>query len=267
MSRRKPLRSPRLERKARRKRSRKIAALSLGALMVAGLAVYGLSRPELRLRSVEVVGADRVSAEVVNARVQDALSRTILGFIPSSHVLFYPKTELTASLLKEFPALSNVAFSLQGFSSLRVFLHEREPRALWCAGTECLLLDEMGLAFAPAEESAERLYYQLSGEGTAVLPGTEVISRERLSELLLFLRKLENAGFTVERVLLKEQGELDVALRGGTRLLLREGQYERSLVNLKTLLAADGLSLTKDGSLSASYIDLRYGNKIYFKPQ
>lgn len=265
---RKPLRSPRLARKKRQRRSRKILLLSLFILTAIGWAAYGLSRPEFRLRSVEVVGASQVPADTIRERILQELSGSIFGFIPKSHTLLYPKAVLKASLLKEFPALSNVALSLQSLSSLRVFLYEREPRALWCASSgDCFFIDETGTLFAPADAGEKERYYRLLGRTAEVSLGTTVIEETRLAKLLSFLRKLEDTGFPPEQVSFKEQGELEVALRGKMRLFLREGEYERVLANLETLMAENSLSLNEDGALSASYIDLRYGNKIYFKPR
>lgn len=266
MQRRKPLRSPRLARKKRRKQSRKILLLSLFILAAIGWALYGLSRPEFRLRSVEVVGASQVPAEKIRERTLQELSGTVFGFIPKSHALLYPKTALKASLLKEFPALSNVALSLQSISSLRIFLYERQPSALWCASSEdCFFIDETGTLFARAGTGDKEQYYRLLGGGVEASLGTTAIEQVRLLKLLSFLRKLEDMGLLPESASLKGQGELEVALLEGTRLFLREGEYDRVLANLETLMAENSLSLNKDGTLSARYIDLRYGNKIYFK--
>ena len=92
-------------------------------------------------------------------------------------------------------------------------------------------------------------------------------SQEELSKLLLFLKKLEMAGLEPREVLLKEQDELEVVLSFGTRLLLRSGNYDTALINLETLMEQDNLLSRNKGELSVSYIDLRYGNKIYFKPR
>ena len=85
--------------------------------------------------------------------------------------------------------------------------------------------------------------------------------------MLLFLKKLEMSGLEPKEVLLKEQDELEIVLNLGTRLLLRDGEYDLALINLKTLMEQDNLLSRNKGELSVSYIDLRYGNKIYFKPR
>lgn len=268
MSRRKTLRSPRSARKERRKKSRKILLFSVFFAVAAGGALYGFSRPEFRLTTVEITGSTEMPADRIRERVLEELSGTTLGFIPKSHTFFYPKAALKESLIKEFPALSGVAISLQSLSALRVSLNERKPRALWCVSPQdCFLIDETGTLFARPETGTERLYYRLLGKAAEAKLGVNVIEQERLAEALLFLKKLTDSGLEPEKTLFKEQREIEVTLRGGTRLLLREGEYDQARANLETLMGQTDLLPKKNGALSVTYIDLRYGNKIYFKPR
>ncbi|KKU78176.1 MAG: hypothetical protein UY03_C0002G0002 [Parcubacteria group bacterium GW2011_GWA2_47_64] len=257
-----------MARKERRRKIRKIFLLSVLFTAAAAGIVYGLSRPELRIISIEVAGSRQVQEELIQRTVANVMKRTYLWFIPKSHTLLYPKTELKESLMKEFPALSGVSISLKSLSALRVFVYEREPQALWCASRqECSMMDKTGFVFAPAEMGMEQMYYRFLKMDAKAPIGTEVIPQEELSKLLLFLKKLEMAGLEPREVLLKEQDELEVVLSFGTRLLLRSGNYDTALINLETLMEQDNLLSRNKGELSVSYIDLRYGNKIYFKPR
>lgn len=268
MARRKVIRSPRSVRKERVQKNKKIFWLALLFLAVLGGVLYGFSRPEFRITEVEVIGSKRVSEDLVREKVQQELVRTFLGFIPKSHSLLYPKTSIQDALVKEFPAFSRVSLSLRNLSTLRVFVYEREPLALWCdPKEECFLIDETGFIFAPADFGTEHMYYRIEGGvGTETLRDV-AISKEKLSKLLSFLKRLEDVNLQPETVLQKEQGELEVLLHGGTRLLLREDGYEKAFISLETLISQHALPVKGSGDLSAAYVDLRYGNKIYFKPR
>ncbi|HCB35364.1 MAG: hypothetical protein A2W52_02740 [Candidatus Taylorbacteria bacterium RIFCSPHIGHO2_02_49_25] len=268
MSRRKPLRSRRLARKERRKKFRNIFLFSLLGIGIVSWTVYGFSRPNFRIARIEVAGFNRVNDALIRNAVKQALAGSYLGFIPKSHALLYPQSELRATLLRDFPIFASVSLSLRNLSTLRVSVREREAEALWCtAGKECFLLDSAGVAFAPAGESAGKMYYRFDGKGGAPDLGKHVIEAGRLGALLRFLKKLEHEGLAARVVSLKEQDEFEVLLQSGTRLLLRGENYDSTLITLQTLLEQDGLFSRKDGALGAAYIDLRYGNKIYFKPK
>ena len=268
MARHKILRSPRSARKEHRRKSRKILFFSVLFLLATGGIIYTFSRPEFRITSIEVIGSGRVSAERIQKSVREGMSGTIFGFIPKSHTFFFPKDSLSKSLKKEFPIFSSVSLSLQNLAALRVIVHEREPKALWCVSTkECFFVDKTGFVFAPAEGGTEQMYYRFEKEAASSPIGTKVVDPTKFSQMFRFLKDLEQKGLNPERMLLNEHDEVEVTLRGGTRLLLKDGEYDLALSNLETLLGQDGLLSKKGGELSVDYVDLRYGNKIYYKPR
>lgn len=267
MPRHKILRSPRLRRKERQRKIKRISLFSFLFLAAILGILYEFSKPEFRIRSVEVSGSKQVSKERIQNVATAAMNGMYLWFIPKAHTLLYPKSALKESIMREFPALSGVSLSLGSLSALRVFVYEREPQALWCASREeCFLIDETGLAFALAEPGMEQMYYRFEKKEAKTPLGREVISQERFKALLRFFKELETAGFPPKGALIKERGELEVTLDSGARLLLRDGDFDTALINLKTLLEQDDLLSKNGGKLSVDYIDLRYGNKIYFKP-
>lgn len=262
------IRSPRLARKEQKRKTRKTILLSLFSLTVALGVLYGFSRKEFRITSVDVSGAVRVPESLVRSAVEAQLVGTYWGLIPKAHSLLYPKSVLREALTQEFPTFSGVSISLNNLASLRISVREREPLALWCTATQvCFLLDETGFVFAEAEPGMEDLYYRFEREATTTPLGSSVLEKTKLNALMSFLGGLEKLGFTPEKVRFLNERELHVFLQGGMQLLLNENEFERSLANVETLLSENDLLPTRSGLLNVDYIDLRYGNKIYFKPR
>ncbi len=268
MARHKVIRSLRLARKEKKKKLRKgIFSALLSVVALAG-AVYGFSRPMFRITEIDVSGSSRVPEASVIEAVKQGIAGTYLGFIPKAHTLLYPKAALKEELAKAFPVFSKVSISLGSLAALRIAVREREPQALWCAGVHsCFLVDETGFVFAPSEMGAEKLYYRLEKEATSTPLGTEVISADRLAAGIAFLEELEKLGFNPERMLFQREMDVEVFLSWNTRLLLKEGDYTRALSNLQILLAEGDVLPGTVASPEVDYIDLRYGNKIYFKPR
>lgn len=268
MARHKVIRSPRLARKEKKRKAQKIIFFALLSLVLLVAAMYGFSRPVFRITEIDVSGSSRVPEANVIEAVRQGIAGTYFGFIPKAHTLLYPKTALKEELIKEFPAFSKVSLSLGSLAALHVAVREREPQALWCAGVSgCFLVDETGFAFAPADLGTEKLYYRFEKEATSSPLGTEVMSADRLAASIAFLKELEKLGFNPERLLLEREQDVEVVLSGNARLLLKEGDYAHALTNLQTLLTQGDVLPLAGSSLKVEYIDLRYGNKIYFKPK
>lgn len=264
---RKTIRSSRFARKERHRKTRRFLLLFLAVFSVGGGLAYVLSRPAFRIQETLLVGVTRAPEETVRALLSEELSGEYLGFIPKAHIIFYPRKAILESLLLRFPSFSRVSLSLKNLAALQVAVREREPEALWCVGERgCFLLDGNGVAFEEANSESERLYYRLEKVATSSPIGRTVIPPLRLAALFSFLKELEQLSLEPRRVVFSGTRDMEVALSDGARLRLRENDYARALANLRALLWSEALPRSGDG-LAVSYIDLRYGNKIYFKPK
>lgn len=62
-----------------------------------------------------------------------------------------------------------------------------------------------------------------------------------------------------------ENGDYELHLRGGGKLLFTEdNDLPLTLINLSTVLQ-DNISLPSKRDTEINYIDLRYGNRVFFK--
>ncbi|PIQ68955.1 MAG: hypothetical protein COV91_01355 [Candidatus Taylorbacteria bacterium CG11_big_fil_rev_8_21_14_0_20_46_11] len=261
-------RSPKLQRKTRQRRIHKLVLVGVLLCFVVAMGVYGVLRPEFRIHEIKIDGGESVPTELIADYIRHGMQGTYLGFIPKEHILFYPQHALTAGVLQAFPVLSHVAISRGGFSSVHVSAVSRNPYALWCEGEACYFIDETGFVFAPAPDTSLSLYYRITTEilATTTPVGTARIERDHLADVFSLLVRLESLGFETSDLRILPQGEHVVVLRGGARLLFGTDSFTPTLNRLETLLAEQELVPRLDsGSLDVDYIDLRYGNKIYFK--
>ena len=264
---RRTFRSSRVARQERRRKAKKLLLFLVGALCLAGGALYALSRPALRIQRVELAGATRIPEESLRALLAEQLSGAYFGVIPRAHILFYPRAAIRESLLLRFPSLSRVSLSLKNLAALQVSVREREPAALWCVAEHvCFFIDRTGFAFEEAGAEREGRYYRLERVATTSPIGRAVIESKRLADLFAFLKELERLSLEPRRVVFEEAHEMRVALSNGVQLLLKEGAYAKALDSMQVLLRDEALPKTEN-ELSVYYIDLRYGNKVYFKPR
>lgn len=266
--RKKTLRSPKLQRKTRQKKMHKMVLLSTFLFVSLVALVYALFRPEFRIRDIQIDGGEAVPRESIATFLRSGMEGSYLGVIPKKHILFYPKNRLTASTLNAFPTLSNVDISRGGISRVHVSAVSRNPHVSWCEDGQCFFMDDTGFVFSEATEGSESLYYRFVSEQIATTTpiGSNRLEPEHLSQLFSALVRLETFGLETKELRFKENGEYEVVLRGGARLLLGVHEFDKALNRLETLLGEKGLVPRQGiGGLGIDYIDLRYGNKIYFK--
>lgn len=278
MPRRQTLRSPRLLRRKRREQRKKSIAVILLAAALVGGALYVLTLPAFSITDIDVVGESPVPTEQIASLVKQELSGRYVTMLPKAHVFLYPRQAIEETLRVRFPVLERVDISLRNLGSVRVSLSPRQRAALWCvdaaAGSgemRCFFVDKTGFAFDALPDAASSLYPRFLSRTTATSSplGITVLSKERLGTLLSLLSGLEALHLEVSVADLLPGGELAVHLRSGGKILLRgDGDFSGELSRLEVLLAEKNLvPRTAGEGLRVEYIDLRYGNKIYFKPR
>lgn len=273
MKRRRGLRSPRLARKERRTKNKKIVLFLCAGFLILFALGYTVTMSEFRIIRVSVQGVENEMQAKIVASAEDVLQEKYFGIIPKAYFLLYPRRALSKSLEKQFPLLASVSTALVNLTELEVAVAKRTPVALWCVAEECFYIDKTGFAFGAVETDVGHLYYRLRSlktQNAQNIVGTEALPPERLVQLLSFFSKLEDLGLSPVEVTFREGAEEEIILQGGSRLLVKEAE-ELGVVmrRLELLLGEKGLVPRRESTeeISVDYIDLRFGNKIFYKPR
>ncbi|WP_299019125.1 cell division protein FtsQ/DivIB [uncultured Photobacterium sp.] len=145
--------------------------------------------------------------------------------------------------LDALPWIARTSVRKQWPDSIKVFLVEHQPAAVW--NQHYLVNTEGDVFLAPAE--------QVSGQNLVELTGPENTSREMLAALLEMQPRLQRAGFDIAALAFNERRAWRVWLTNGVRLELgREARMERleRFVGLYPELEQLGKAV--------EYVDLRY---------
>lgn len=277
MARHTVLHSPRLARRLRKRAERRIARIISALVLVLGAVLFLITRDSFLIREVIVSGASEELSAAITETAREGLAGAYLSLVPKANAFVYPKREIEKVILERFPLVRSASVRLRSPSQLGVVVREREGVALWCAihetadREECLRIDESGVAFEKAPRGVDALYRIRAGvNGRSVVPplGTRVLPESRLSALLSFLRALETLSLSPSRLTLLQDGDVSAEIAGGGRILAREGvNFLKQAEHLRDLLSESELVPRGGEKLLVDYIDLRYGNKLYFKPR
>jgi len=248
--------------------------LAIIAFVFSGL----LYLPFFKISAVVIEGAVAVPENELRAAVEEGLNRRYFGLIPAGTVFSYPAREIESGLLKLFPRLETANLFVRGFSSLSLKVVERQPAALWCDGAwesdglgsgECYFLDADGFAFETAPVFSGNPYLRYVTGTTTAAPsvGSRFLPPAAFRELQFFAESVRRLDLEPLTVFLSGGGDAEMTVSGAAKIIfsLSEGLNE-TLGNLTVLLNSGGV-LDKMGKppLRFDYIDLRFGNKIFYK--
>lgn len=273
------LRSARQKRRRRNRFRARMAALALFFCAFLGGLSYFFHTAAFTISAVRVEGATVADQDALERTVETILSGKYFWFFPKRNFFLYPKGTLEKSLLDSFKQLEALKIRTPDFKTLVVSVVLRTPHALWCGtrmkdageaeASACYFMDERGLLFAQAPSFSGDLYFTYYGDiGKGEAIGSRLLQPDRFRNLDAFLTSLRTLGLSP--VALDIDGS-DGAIRlkkGDTILVSLKDDFGRTLQNLQSFLAGNARAVSSgEMAAVASFrsIDLRFGNKIFFK--
>ena len=236
-----------------------------------------------KIEQIQVEGTNESDRNKLLLFTQEKLKGNYLFMYARENSYLFPKREIEEGILHEFPRLKNVRVSRIDYHTLSLPVAERAHFALWCGEEflsahileDCWFIDNTGFVFEHAPTFSTGVYFEVygalerAGEDT---PLRAVLPRGRFNLALSFMQELQKEHISLLRIFIKPEEEYGVVVNSSehnpylrdTEILFKEGQDSSMLI--KNLLAALPVQFPIGSVLKKKllYIDLRFGNKIYF---
>ncbi|MFA5778457.1 MAG: hypothetical protein WC870_03170 [Candidatus Paceibacterota bacterium] len=296
MQKRNVLNSPRLvELKKRRQKAilNKVLISLLGFSVIFILLAYISRFDNLNITEIQISGNKILETEILQTTVEQQISNKYLWLFPKTNILIYPKNAVKEELKEKFKRLKDVNLSIKNNKILEVSLTERIAKYTWCGTVmpaqvdplqknvdtqKCYFLDEDGYLFDEAPYFSGEVYFKFYGLTNLNDEGIGAgfyFSEPNFKQLISFKNALESMELKPTSLYIKENDDIEIFLsRGktlptGPRIILKkDSDFDKVAENLQTAITTEPLkSKLKNKYSSLLYIDLRFGNKVYYKFQ
>ena len=288
-----PQREEYLKKKRRKKLFKYVNIFAL-IILIIGIFSYVTHRPEIRISKVELSGGALVKKDEVETETLSFLEGSYFWLVPKNNSFLYPQKKLENYLKDSFKRINTIEVSLKDLDVLQINITEKKAVAIWCDTLPesqslpppealmengsyksegfCYFMDQNGNIFAEAPYFSGDAYFkyyglvQVSSDiGTPI--GTFYISSTtKFAEITDFIEKTKKLSLDPQYLIAKSQEEFLLIIGGGGEIYF-DTQKPLSVVseNLETLLENPPLSKYKGKVLPVEYIDLRFGNKLFYK--
>lgn len=268
-----PLPLSKLKKQRRARRIRIAVVLATLLLLIAGVAVGSTWIPFIRANAVTVTGAETIATSTIEQFVQEKIAGRKFFIIPNNNIFLYPKQKITRELLATYPQLMSVEVHADTFHTIGVVATERHPVALWCgtnaeSGSPCYLMDANGLAYVLAANFSGDAYYTYYGHASSTAPSgvpNQYLTPEQfrsLSALVVALAANLKKN-TVDHITADESGDVRISFSGGFDVLFVLTAAP-GVVHENFVLALDSDPFLKHPVSDFEYLDLRFGDKLYY---
>ncbi len=276
--------APSIEKRNRRRPSRKavfaILAIALFLVSIGGV-VYLLRLPQWQVHTIEITGLTVLKEEDVRGKIFDALAGEYLFLIPRGAIILARSETIERALKKEFPRIETVNVNKHYPDSLTANIKERELWGIFCNGLEtegapttpqevtpaCVYIDKTGFAYESAPDSTGTLIVKIRSDAPAVAVGSQAVENGLMEKMSFLAKETERVAGTkvIELELFsKIPREIRLVTADGFKLYMnREDDFENVFRVLKTVMDEE----IKEKRPRLDYIDLRFGNKVFYKLQ
>lgn len=276
-----------LKKKKRKKIYKKIVIFAVFFLVFLTGLVFLSHWKEIKIQDIQVEGNKIVESKDVKNVVDSYIQGKYLGLFPKNNSFIYPEKKIKKDLEEKYRRLKNVNIEVDAndLKTLWISVSEYDGEYMWCGeqiisdsiDQQCYFLDSNGYIFDKAPYFSGDVYFKFYGNSDfdPLNPIGSYFLPDYFSKLVSFKDAVEKMNlkpvvFNLED---KEANEGGLYLFNSSQvpnapkiLFKLDSDYEKIEENLQSAITTEPLQTSLKNSLSnLNYIDLRFGNKIYYK--
>ena len=275
---------------------RKIFLFLFGFLVICVSLVYLSRINRLNISDVEITGNQTVDTVATKSIIDDQLAGKYLWLFPKTNIFIYPKNAIKNQLEDKLKRLKDINISIVNNKTLKISVSERKALYTWCGATspiddisltsatmtdnKCYFIDEDGYIFDEAPYFSGEVYFKFYGlpevsnsSDVDFNPLGSYVAKNNFKQLIYFKDTLLGLKLKPVSLYLNNNGDIDVYLSSGVANVLgpkimvkADSDFQNVAENLEAAITTEPLqSEFKNKYSSLLYIDLRFGNKVYYK--
>lgn len=235
------------------------------------------------ISEIQIVGNKVLESELLKEEASKHIIGEYLWFFPKTNFLIYPKRQIETELKDKFKRIKDINLSIKTNNILEISLVEREALYTWCgevipvlnsnSNQKCYFMDSDGFIFDEAPYFSGGVYFNFYGktDSNGENPSGFYFLQNKFKEIVLLKNITKEMGLAPVAFWLDNKGDVNFALSkeptmGPTIIFKLDSNFEQIAENLDAALTTEPLkSEFKNKYSSLLYIDLRFGNKVYYK--
>lgn len=274
--------TPRQEKRKQKKFSKKklrIVLASLGFFVFFVLCVSLVRLSYFQIREIRLneaptfVGGAGMEQDTqgLQTAINDLLSGSYAMVIPKRFIFGVSGRKMEQQLLAALPRFAAISVTKQFPHALSVSYAKRIFFALLCndaAKTDthsCGYIDRTGFVYEDAPEASGSLIVKVKSDLPSVKVGTHAIDEQTLNQMALFgdgVGRIAGLRLIAYELAIRSPDELRMHVADGFMLIVKKNDDPESILRILRIVLDEEIKADKS---KLDYIDLRLGNKVFYK--
>lgn len=209
-----------------------------------------------QIKEIQILGNEKVSSEEMLRFIYPEIEQRLV--FKTRSMFLINSQDIKDHILDNFFLINKVSVKKKPFHSLIIEIEEREHIAVVC-WERCFKVNERGIAFESVNDLLGLVIY-LNKE---VSLGDQIISPMYLESIYLINSSFENNTDIEAKEIVLLENALEIMTDKNFKVIFSlENSVEDQILNLELVLKE---KIAQEELVGLEYIDLRFGNKVYFK--
>lgn len=250
-------------------RSRFSLAVFMLLFVISGITYYFFVSEQFLIESISIEGISESLAKEVRLHIEDSLNSKKFILLKQNKTLLFPREQFLVRIEQLIPRLKDAEIKIELPHSLQFKATERIQEGIWCNYTnlslpKCYFYDTEGVVYENAPSSAKGSLILLIRDKRFefVIMPQEVLNEEFFAYINELFEFLEIGYQKPEYISIEDSNEIRIGFsEGWEAYMLRSNSSTEQIENL-VLIVNEKIG---DRVHELEYIDLRLGNKVFFK--
>lgn len=257
-----------------RKIKRKRLAIRVFFYFLAGVCLFAVFVaffyiPKFKIKEIEIIGISEFNKDRLASKFSGVIKDKYLGIFPYGNIFIFPEKRLKAEVLSAYPDIKDIEFEDFFPEKVLTVASERALFAVWCFKEgDCFFVDEDGFVFKSSPAFYGGLFLKFFDERREsssfnIDRGRQILSKDDFEMITGFINLATSRDIFIYKIFIKDEDVYDLETNFGWRIILNNhNNPEDAFQNLKIILDNQ---IKEDYMTKIGYIDLRFGNKIFYK--
>lgn len=234
----------------------------IGIILFVFLFGYLFSYPAFTIKRIEITGLESSSNELMNSAIRAYLNKSKMLFFHNTNTFLFSEREFKDALLSTF-AFDQISVKRKK-QIVSISVKERTLDIIWKSGSDIYLADMKGVITQKiSEHEMKTLPIFLDKNTSSVSIGDHVLNENLIKHILEFQKTIQGFGMKTQEV------QIDLKVGKWIGLLTMQGYLilfdpDQDVILQSNRLKSLVLETLKDQS-KLQYIDLRFGDHVYYK--
>jgi cell division septal protein FtsQ len=254
--------------------------------------IYITNANFFRIQKIVVNEVEYSDRNEIELSIKESMEGRYFGLFAKSNIFILPRKKIYREVQNKFPSVKNINLDLKGLTEISVELEEYKAGSLWCdipvtpasglvhedgtrdsdipqvvsdvSKASCYFMNEEGIIFAKTSYDSNPDIIKTFGKIISDPVRQSYTDKKTFENLVEFTKLLRRINLSSDEIWTTNGAVYAFVTKENVKIYVEaDSDPAKNFENLETVIKRDAINQAQMSNID--YIDLRFGNRIFYK--